>query len=101
MLFLLRLKVWKKWLSSLAEEVRADVAADVAAVAVVLDLDDLGAEVGEVRGAERAGAVLLDGEHAQARQGKAGSGVGHESLGCWDGSPRGDRCAAAPFVRTI
>ena len=69
-LFLLRLKAWKKWLSPRAEEMRPDRAADVAAVRRVLDLDDLGAEVGEQHGAERAGAVLLDGEDAQAGEGK-------------------------------
>src|SRR5262245_17088676 len=58
-----------------AEEMRADVATDVAAVLVVLDLDHLGAEVGEVRGAERPRAVLLDGEHAQAGERQLG-GVG-------------------------
>ena len=52
-----------------AKEMRADAAANVAAIFVVLDLDDFCAEVGEVRGAERAGAVLLDGEDAQAGQG--------------------------------
>src|SRR5262247_2505620 len=57
------------------EEMRADVATDVAAVLVILDLDHLGAEVGEVRGAERPCAVLLDGEHAQAGERQLG-GVG-------------------------
>src|SRR5262245_47921964 len=57
------------------EEMRADVATDVAAVLVVLDLDHLGAEVGEVRGAERPCAVLLDGEHAQAGERQLG-GIG-------------------------
>src|SRR5262245_35940801 len=58
-----------------AEEMRADVTTDVAAVLVVLDLDHLGAEVGEVRGAERPRAVLLDGVHAQAGERQLG-GVG-------------------------
>ena len=49
-----------------AEEVRPDLAPDVAAVLVVLDLHHLGAEVGEVGGAEGAGAVLLDREDPQA-----------------------------------
>ena len=53
-----------------AEEVRADVAPDVAALAQVLDLDHLGAEIGEVDAARRAGAVLLDREDAQAVEGK-------------------------------
>ncbi len=58
----------------LGEEERTDVARDVAAVVGILDLDDLGALVGEKHGAEGAGAVLLDGEHANAleRQGHAG-----------------------------
>src|SRR5262249_10743156 len=42
------------------EELRSDRAADVAAVVKILDLDDLGAEVGEVLGAERPRPILLD-----------------------------------------
>src|SRR5687768_16581396 len=53
-----------------AEEVGSDVAPHVAAFAQVLHLDHLGAEDGQVHGAGRAGAVLLDREDAQAREGK-------------------------------
>src|SRR5262247_1098716 len=63
-----------------AEEMGADVATDVAAVLVVLDLDHLGAEIGEVGGAERPRAVLLDGEHAQAGERQLG-GVGVHGRG--------------------
>ena len=45
---------------------RPDRAAHVAALVRVLDLDHLGAEVGELHGAERPGAVLLDREDAHA-----------------------------------
>jgi hypothetical protein len=48
--------------------VRRDVAADVAADPRVLDLDHLGTEIGEVDTAERAGAVLLDGDDADVLQ---------------------------------
>jgi hypothetical protein len=41
------------------EEVRSDGAADIAAVRRILDLDDFGAEVGEMLCAERPRAVLL------------------------------------------
>ena len=44
------------------------VAADVAAGGRVLDLDHLGAEVGELESAPRAGAELLDGEDADVSQ---------------------------------
>src|SRR5688572_783903 len=57
------------------EEMRTDLAAHVAALAQVLHLDHLGAEVGEVEGARRPGAVLLHREHADAfeRQAHAAS----------------------------
>ena len=45
-----------------------DVAADVAGRLGILDLDDLGAEVGEVHTAERPGAVLLDGDDPHVGQ---------------------------------
>jgi len=41
---------------------RRHVPTDVALAGRVLDLDDASAEVGQVHGAPRAGAVLLDGE---------------------------------------
>ncbi len=62
MLFLLRLNVSKKSESSPSWNGR-HVAADVAAGRRVLDLDHLGAEVGELERPPRPGAVLLDGEH--------------------------------------
>jgi hypothetical protein len=45
-------------------------AADVAVLGWVLDLDDVGAEIGEVQGAEGAGAVLLDGQDPYASEGE-------------------------------
>ena len=68
MLFLLRLKAWKKWLSCSPRKCGPHVPADVAALGRVLDLDDLGAEVGQEHGAERPGAVLLDRQDAHARE---------------------------------
>jgi hypothetical protein len=41
------------------------VASDVAADGGILDLEDLGAEIGEELGAERPGAELRDGEDAE------------------------------------
>jgi hypothetical protein len=48
----------------LALLVRRHVASDVAARAGVLDLDDVGAQAGQVQGAPRARAVLLHGDDA-------------------------------------
>jgi hypothetical protein len=53
-----------------AEEVRTDVAPDVAALAQVLHLDHFSPQIGEVHRAGRAGAVLLDREDPQAGKGK-------------------------------
>ena len=53
----------------LAQHERPYRARDVAALAL-LDLDHLGAEVREVRGAERPGAVYLHAEDAHAREGQ-------------------------------
>src|SRR5262249_21663616 len=58
---------------TVGEEVWADRAGDVAALPRVLDLDALGAEVGQHHAAERAGAVLLDGDDAQTCERKHGS----------------------------
>src|ERR1019366_5710805 len=44
---------------------RRDVAADVAPGRRVLDLDDIGAKVGELHAPARSGSVLLDGDNAQ------------------------------------
>ncbi len=49
-----------------AEEVRPDAARHVAAACPMLDLDHLGAHVGQMARAVRPGAVLLDRENAQA-----------------------------------
>ena len=68
---LFRLNVSKNRLSSPSLNGR-DVAADVAAGARVLDLDDLGAEVGQVQAAVGAGAVLLEGEDPDVFQGPHG-----------------------------
>jgi hypothetical protein len=57
------------------EEMRPDPPADVAAIARILDLDHLCAEVGEVERAPGSGAVLLDGEHAQALERRAAGGL--------------------------
>ena len=60
---LFRLNVSKK--SELSSSwIRRHVAADVAADRGILDLDHLGAEIGELHRPPRAGAVLLDGEDA-------------------------------------
>ena len=67
MLRLLRLKVSKKSESSPSGE-RRHVAADVAARGRVLDLDHVGAEVGELERAPRPGAELLDREDADVSQ---------------------------------
>jgi hypothetical protein len=56
------------------EEMRPDRTADVAAVLEVLDLDDLGAEIGEVLRAEGTGAVLLDGDDPDAGERQAHAG---------------------------
>jgi hypothetical protein len=42
------------------EEVRPDEPADITAFAWILDLDDLGAQIGEVKRSPRARAILLD-----------------------------------------
>ena len=47
-----------------AEKMRADGARHVAAVARVFDFDDLGALIGQIHGAERAGAILFNREDA-------------------------------------
>ena len=47
---------------------RPDLAADVAAVPGILDLHHLRSEVGQIERAGRAGAVLLDCEHAKPGQ---------------------------------
>ncbi len=52
------------------QEMRADAAGHVAAVGGVLDLDHLGAQIGQQHGAERPGAVLLDGEDGDAGEGE-------------------------------
>ena len=44
------------------------MAADVAECGRVFDLDDLGAEVGKVQGAEGTGAELLDRDDAHPRE---------------------------------
>ena len=54
---------------------RPHLARDVAAHGRILDLDDLGAEVGEQLRAEGAGAELRDREHAQAGERRAAHGV--------------------------
>ena len=51
---------------AVGEEMRADGAADVAALGRVLDLDHLGAEIAQHHAAERPGPVLFDGNDAQA-----------------------------------
>ena len=84
MLFLLRLKLSKKWLSSGLEKIRTDAAAHVAAVGRVLDLDDLGAEIGELHRAVRARAILLDGDdaHSGKRQHRLDPYTGLRSTSC-------------------
>src|SRR5207302_8056919 len=52
--------------------VGADLAGDVAADGRILDLDDLGAEVGQDLRAERPGAELRHGQHAQPLQHRPG-----------------------------
>lgn len=47
---------------ALLEEMWTDVTADIAAVAGIFHLDDFGAQISEVLGAEGAGAVLLHGD---------------------------------------
>ena len=88
MLFLLRLKVWKKWLSSAPKKCGPTWRPTSPPSRWFSILITSAPRSARYERAERAGAVLLDGEHAQARQGKAGSGVGHGSLGCGDGAPR-------------
>ena len=63
------------------------VAAHLAAGPVVLDLDDLGAEIGEVHGAEGSRAVLLDGDDGEpferadgARRRRRGRSLAHAGL---------------------
>jgi hypothetical protein len=58
------------------EEVRSHAARGVAALFAALDLDDLGAEVGEVHRAERAGAEVLEGEYAEAQERQGGTHTG-------------------------
>ena len=48
------------------EEQRSDRAPHIAALVEIFDLDHLGAEVGEVQGCERPGAILLDRDDAYA-----------------------------------
>ena len=84
-LFLLRLKVSKKSESSPCW-IGRDVARDVAAGRRVLDLDDLGAEVGELQRPQRARTELLDRDDPEvgewrrhARAGAEGRGIGGSS----------------------
>ncbi len=58
----------------LAEEERAHAARGIATLLAILDLDDFGAEVGEVHRAERPGAEVLERQHADAGEGQ---GRGH------------------------
>ena len=51
---------------AVGKEMRSDRAAHIAALGRILDLDHLGAEVGQHHAAERAGTVLLDGDDAKA-----------------------------------
>nr|WP_249403364.1 hypothetical protein [Sphingomonas sp. CFBP 8765] len=50
------------------EEIRADMPTDIPAVLVILDLDDLGAEIGELLRTERPGAILFDRDDAETRE---------------------------------
>src|SRR6185295_7846521 len=59
---------------ALAEKIGSHRARDIAAARALLDLDDFGAEVGEVRGAERSGAVHLHREDAHSLQGRHQAG---------------------------
>ena len=68
MLFLLVFERLEVLAVVLAEEVRADAARGVAAGGGVLDLDDLGAEVGQEQRAVGPGAELLHGQDAHAFQ---------------------------------
>ena len=107
MLFLLRLKVWKNWLSPAPKKCGPTWRPTSPPSLWFSILIDLGAEVGEVRGAERAGAVLLDGEDAQARRGSAGSGISGDGLvevgeaHAQVDSGRGAAGRLTQFVRTI
>jgi hypothetical protein len=53
----------------LAEKVRAHTARGIATLRAVFDLDDLGAEVGEVHRTEGACAEGFEGEDAQSSEG--------------------------------
>ena len=75
----------------LALLVRRDVARDVAADGRVLDLDHLGAEVGELHRPERAGAVLLDRDDADV-----GERPRHSSVLAAPGPPPAVTSASAP-----
>src|ERR1700722_18837981 len=50
------------------EKIRPHAAPHVAAVGWILDLDDVGAEIGELHRAVRTGAVLLDGNDTHSRK---------------------------------
>ena len=65
------------------EEVRADGAGHVAAVARVFDLDDLGALVGQEHGAERPGPVLLHRKHADSLERQHGGYTGFRAMSCF------------------
>ena len=65
-LYLVAVEAFEEMAVVRAEEMRADVARHVAVLARVLDLDDLGAQIGELHGAVGAGAVLLYRDDAQA-----------------------------------
>ncbi len=64
------------------EEVRPHGARHVAALRRVLDLDDLGALVGQEHGAERPGAVPLDGQHPDPFERQHGRYTGFRSTSC-------------------
>ena len=68
----------------LAEEIRAHAARGIAALFAVLDLDDVGTEIGEVHGAERSGAERLEGQHTNAFQGQVRRvhQIGFRSISC-------------------
>ena len=70
MLRLLRLKVWIEMAVARrpVEEVRPHLAAHIPALTRILDLDDLGTEVGQEHGAERPGPILLDRQDPHARE---------------------------------
>ncbi|OIQ63047.1 hypothetical protein GALL_554170 [mine drainage metagenome] len=59
------------------KHIRPHRSADIAALGGVFDLDHLRAEVGEQHRAERAGAILLDGDHRDAIQWQGALALGH------------------------